>query len=387
MPMKALILSCGTGGGHNEAGKAVCEALRLRGHEAVFFKDYLRLAGKRTDQVVCNLYVKSVSSFPPAFQAAYALGRGVSSLNRSLRIKSPVYYMNGLVGRPLEEFLQKGGFDVVVMPHLFPAETFTKLKNKGLPLPLTVAIGTDYTCIPFWEETDCDYYVLPHADCAADFERRGLPKEKLVPLGIPVPLAYSQREDKQAVRARLGLQEQGKYLLVMGGSMGAGKLPELVRAIQGECQRQSTEVTIFVVCGSNRRLFSALLEAFRGDPAVRVKSYLENIADYMKACDLLFTKPGGLTTTESAVTRIPTVLLEPISGCERANVEFFVSHGMALAPRGTQAQAQEGVALLRSPERRRAMLRAQEGCLSPRAAIDLVDFLERIVKKRAERMA
>ena len=106
MPMKALILSCGTGGGHNEAGKAVCEALRLRGHEAVFFKDYLRLAGKRTDQVVCNLYVKSVSSFPPAFQAAYALGRGVSSLNRSLRIKSPVYYMNGLVGRPLEEFLQ-----------------------------------------------------------------------------------------------------------------------------------------------------------------------------------------------------------------------------------------------------------------------------------------
>ena len=76
MPMKALILSCGTGGGHNEAGKAVCEALRLRGHEAVFFKDYLRLAGKRTDQVVCNLYVKSVSSFPPAFQAAYALGPG-----------------------------------------------------------------------------------------------------------------------------------------------------------------------------------------------------------------------------------------------------------------------------------------------------------------------
>lgn len=169
--------------------------------------------------------------------------------------------------------------------------------------------------------------------------------------------------------------------------MGAGNLPELVRAIQGECQRQSTEATIFVVCGSNRRLFSALLEAFRGDPAVRVKSYLENIADYMKACDLLFTKPGGLTTTESAVTRIPTVLLEPISGCERANAEFFVSHGLALAPRGTQAQAQEGVALLRSPERRRVMLRAQEECLSPRAAIDLVDFLERIVKKRAERMA
>lgn len=66
---------------------------------------------------------------------------------------------------------------------------------------------------------------------------------------------------------------------------------------------------------------------------------------------------------------------------------FLYRTAWRLRPGAHRRRHREGVALLRSPERRRAMLRAQEGCLSPRAAIDLVDFLERIVKKRAERMA
>lgn len=42
--MKALILSCNTGGGHNAAGAALREMLEERGHEAIFL-DYLTLAG------------------------------------------------------------------------------------------------------------------------------------------------------------------------------------------------------------------------------------------------------------------------------------------------------------------------------------------------------
>ena len=52
---------------------------------------------------------------------------------------------------------------MVVMPHLYPAETITYMKSKReWNLPLTVAVMTDYTCIPFWEETECDYYIAPH---------------------------------------------------------------------------------------------------------------------------------------------------------------------------------------------------------------------------------
>ena len=38
--MDALILSCGTGGGHNSAGKAVLEELERRGHHVTMLNPY-----------------------------------------------------------------------------------------------------------------------------------------------------------------------------------------------------------------------------------------------------------------------------------------------------------------------------------------------------------
>ena len=42
--MEALILSCGTGGGHHSAARAVADELKRRGHTAVFL-DPFTLAG------------------------------------------------------------------------------------------------------------------------------------------------------------------------------------------------------------------------------------------------------------------------------------------------------------------------------------------------------
>ena len=151
--MKALILSCNTGGGHNSAGRAVAEEFVSRGDEA-YVLDYLTLAGQGVSRIVGNGYVQIVKKTPKLFGVAYHLGMLVSRLMK----KSPVYYLNGRMARYLDEYLQENPVDVIIMPHLYPAETITYMKRKGMKLPLTVAIMTDYTCIPFWEETDCDYY-------------------------------------------------------------------------------------------------------------------------------------------------------------------------------------------------------------------------------------
>ena len=38
--MDSLILSCGTGGGHDAAARALVEAMELRGHRAVMLNPY-----------------------------------------------------------------------------------------------------------------------------------------------------------------------------------------------------------------------------------------------------------------------------------------------------------------------------------------------------------
>ena len=87
--------------------------------------------------------------------------------------KSPVYYVNAKMGKYLQKYLEEEKFDALLMPHLYPSETLTYMKRQGIELPLMAAIMTDYTCIPFWEETDCDYYVIPHEDLIDEFAKRG----------------------------------------------------------------------------------------------------------------------------------------------------------------------------------------------------------------------
>ena len=65
-------------------------------------------------------------------------------------------------------------------------------------------IATDYTCIPFMEETDCDYYVVPSDDLIDRFSAYGIPAERMLPYGIPViraaNSARASRKDRHARR-------------------------------------------------------------------------------------------------------------------------------------------------------------------------------------------
>lgn len=102
----------------------------------------------------------------------------------SSRRKSPVYFANALLGKKLASYIDGHDFDIVLTPHLYPAETMTYMKKKKLLHMPAVAVGTDYTCIPFWEETNLDYYVIPHEDLIPEYVKRGVPEEKLLPMAF-----------------------------------------------------------------------------------------------------------------------------------------------------------------------------------------------------------
>ena len=198
--MKILILSCDTGEGHNSAGRAVKEAAEQKGH-TVKMLDMFLLSGKRTSHAVAGAYVGIVKHIPFFFGFIYKLGMLISSSRR----KSPVYFANALLGKKLASYIEENHFDIVVTPHLYPAETMTYMKKKKLLHIPAVAVGTDYTCIPFWEETNLDYYVIPHEDLIPEYIKRGVPKEKLLPYGIPVRQDFCSNASKDAAREKLHL--------------------------------------------------------------------------------------------------------------------------------------------------------------------------------------
>lgn len=114
--------------------------------------------------------------------------------------------------KKLTRYLDTHHYDVIVTPHLFPAQTLTYIKKKNLLSQKVVAVETDYTCIPFWEETDCDYYIIPHYELIDEFTAKGIPRERLKPYGIPVRPAFSDQSDRQKARVRCGFQRMPRFI-------------------------------------------------------------------------------------------------------------------------------------------------------------------------------
>ena len=71
--MNVLILSCGTGGGHNAAGAAVQKQLQKQGHQVVMINPY-QLKSNRLAGVIDKVYIGLVQK-KHAFRIRIPAGR------------------------------------------------------------------------------------------------------------------------------------------------------------------------------------------------------------------------------------------------------------------------------------------------------------------------
>ncbi len=366
--MDALILSCGTGGGHDSAAKAMVQELQIRGHRATMLNPYI-LQSEALARRINNMYIAMVRKTPRLFGAVYTAGQ----LYRKLPCRSPVYYANRRMVPVMQQYLSEHPCDIVITAHLYPAEILTNMKSSGISIPKTIFVATDYVCIPFTEETQCDAYVIPAKDLAPDYVHRGLPEEKLYPFGIPTGRVFAKAQSKAEARQSLGLEPNKKYILVTGGSMGGGTIRETIKLlIEGIAHRQDT--ALIIVCGSNRELY-AELTAGQPDNTVIV-GYTEDMACLMRACDLFITKPGGLSSTEAAVCGVPILHTAAIPGCELYNAEYFSVHGMSSLCRAPSEIVASAMAILSNPEKCAAMVERQHAMLDGAAAVRICRFAE-----------
>ncbi len=366
--MEALILSCGTGGGHNAAAEAIRQEFVRRGDRATVLDPYTLGGGRRARQID-RAYITLAQNAPRLFGAVYTLG----DLYRRLPWRSPVYLCNRKAAARLSRYLADHPADVLIATHLFPAEIFTQMKAQGMALPKTVFVATDYTCIPFTEETDCDLYITGARALTPEFLRWGIPQEKLRPLGIPVRAEFSEPISKAEARRALGLAPGKRWLLLSGGSIGAGALERTVRLL---LKQRPDEMGLIVLCGSHERLYRRLAKKYAGVRDLLLLRHTDQMALYLRACELYLTKPGGLCSTEAAVLGARLILLPPIPGCETRNARFFRNSGMAITLRPRRREAAELLARMEDGALWRDMAARQRETIPQNAAQELWQLLQ-----------
>lgn len=373
--MNILIFTASTGGGHKRAAAAIEAKINTLSPETeVNVVDGMKAIGKFYDKTVCKGYHIMATKTPSVYGKLYRL------TDESKPIAKAVVKSNEIMATKLLEVIEKYNPDIIIICHAFITNMVSRLKGKGKIRAKVISLITDYDSHRTYISPNIDAFVLAEPQMKRKLcEEYGVPEDKIYPLGIPTFDRFSFSETKEALCARERLDPNIPIVLMMAGSFGVTGVLDFYTQLA-----QSTkDLQIIVITGRNIRLFDHLdrkIQELNTSKNTKLLYFVDNVEDYMHIADLIVTKPGGLTVTESIACHLPMAIYSAFPGQEEDNVTFLLEQNAAVLV-DKKNGAQEILDLLHSPEKLAAMKESCKRLALPNAAEDIFNLAKQLCGK------
>lgn len=321
--MKCMIFSVSAGGGHSHAANALKEyILSKEPYSEVKILDTIKEISPVLDKVIIGSYLKTIQYTPSIFGKLYNFTEDEDGLTSYISSK-----FNQLMSIEVHDKIKKFNPDILIATHPFAADMIGYLKRKNyISLP-TIVILTDYASHSSWIHQGIDHYIVSNEDMKKEILFKGVDNNSIHTLGIPINPSFFTKFDEYTTLKELNLYPEKKTILIMGGSLGMGKISELFYKLS----KSDLNAQLIVISGKNKNLYTELMELSKISilPSVII-GYTNEVNKLMQASDLLLTKPGGLTITESLASELPMGIFSPLPGQEIKNKEFLLRHNLAI---------------------------------------------------------
>lgn len=366
-PKTFLVFTASYGQGHNRASEALAIALkRCHPEGQVKVIDFLAEAYPRLNSVAQSLYLRSIKSTPVLYGQWYKQTNFLSSY--------PILSRNAhrYLGREkMLEILDEHRADAVICTFPFPAGLLSELKGMGkLNIPLATVI-TDYVLHRQWIQPFTDLYFVATDWLKSCLIQQGVEPHKIHVTGIPVHEQYSVPYDQQQLRAKYKLASDIPTLLVMGGAFG--NLPGIKKICRFLAEQQQP-IQLLIICGKNEQLKQQLEEDLHSSPhPIRLFGYVHHVHELMAVSDVVITKAGGLTVSESLAIGRPLIIYRPIPGQEKGNTEYLTMAGAARSAENWQQFQLMIEQLLATPEILQQMGEVSRRLGRPHAAREIAE--------------
>ncbi|MBP3448573.1 MAG: galactosyldiacylglycerol synthase [Clostridia bacterium] len=371
--MKLLILSITAGQGHHQTGLAVANYFEENAHQVTQLDCYEYLSPAMKD-MVSHGYLVSTKYSPKLYGKMYRLAEKADKTDHYATL---FQLTNTLFHHKMARYLEEAAPDAVVCTHVFAAILMSYLAEKGYYYP-TVGIITDFKAHPYWESTRLDYYVTPNEFMIPSLIKKGIRKEQILPIGIPIFQKFSQKTSKEAAREALQI-DNIPTILVMSGSMGFGNVYKILQSIDAVME----DFQLITVCGNNEKLYKKIQKK-RWKHTVHNFGYINFVDKLMDAADYLVTKPGGLTVSEALAKELPMLISKPIPGQEERNLEFLLNFGCCMRISKTSPADEIIAQLMMNPKKTELMLENVKILKKPDSTKQLYEHIMNMISKQKE---
>ena len=325
---KIMIFYAAYGGGHLSAARSIKENIETNYTDVeVKLVDCMEYTNKVINKVTTKAYSEMAKKAPRTWGKVYwksqsgPLAQISTTSNKLLSIK-------------LNKLLKDFQPNLIISTHPFASTMCAYLKKIGKLDTKIATIMTDYAPHDQWLVFNkyVDYYFVSHEGMKRQIHKKGIPNKKIYATGIPLSNKFLLKYDKAKTLQNFGLSPNRKTVLFFGGGeFGLGKTQTFnIFKSFVECHQN---IQIVAIAGKNEKMkksFEHLINELDKQEYIKVLEYTDKIPELMSISDLVVTKPGGLTTTESLASGLPIVVINPIPGQEEENAAYLEENKVAI---------------------------------------------------------
>ncbi len=325
MSPRILILSASVGSGHNRAAQAIHLALhRIRPDAIVEYVDVLDDTNRAFRGMYGRGYFGLVDRAPHVVGYLYdRLDQPVKS-PRMERVRHSLSMMN--LQRLVERLTLKP-WDLAICTHFLPAEIIGKLHDAGrIDFPQAI-VTTDFDTHRLWVNPPAAKYFVAAQEGAIHLTAWGVRNADIAVTGIPIHPSFAEFKSSAECRRLHGIGNTRPVILQLAGGAGFGPVEKVHRAILDV----QTPLEIITVAGRNEPLRDDLTRMQCPSRHIRhILGFTHQMDELMAAADVVVSKPGGLTASESLARGAAMVICDPIPGQETRNSDYLLENGAAI---------------------------------------------------------
>ena len=346
---KVMIFYASYGGGHLSAARSIKENIETNYKDVeVMLVDCMYYVNKFFDKVTTTAYSEMAKKIPQTWGKVYwhAQSGPIAQISTT---------SNKLLSKKLNTLLKNFNPELIISTHPFASTMCAYLKKQGKLNAKIATVLTDYAPHDQWIVFNeyVDYYFVSHEGMKIQLHEKGIPKEKIYATGIPLSNKFLLKYDKSQILQSFGLSPNKKTVLFFGGGeFGLGKTQTFnIFKSFVECPEN---IQIVAISGKNQKMkesFENLVTDLGKQDSVKILEFTDKVPQLMSISDLVVTKPGGLTTTESLASGLPIVVINPIPGQEEENAEFLESKGTGIWLRKDDSSREVLKSVLDNPEK------------------------------------
>src|SRR5688572_27882912 len=366
MSVRILVLSASAGSGHLRAAEAVELALREVARDALVRNvDVLSLTNAAFRRLYGAAYLDLVNKAPHLLGYFYdKLDSGKSSRTGD-RMRYLVQKANL---SDFDELVTGERWDAFVSTHFLPAEMLAGHKKKKRIAAPQLLATTDFETHRLWVNEPCEQYFTATDEGAAYLEHWGARAGSVTVTGIPIHPVFREKKSREECLERRGLRGDRPVVLQLAGGFGVGPIEEILRGVLSI----ERPLEIVVVTGKNPEAKKKLERV--SAPArhhLKVLGFTTQIDELMAAADVVVSKPGGLTTSETLARGCAMAIVNPIPGQESRNADFLLEQGAAIKINHAATLPLKLGGLLEDPKRLATMRAKARKLGRPDAAFDV----------------